>query len=109
MDHEAVRRGAVPVVLPGFEEDAVAGADLLDRAAFALAAADALEDEDRLALRVRVPGGAGAGGEVDAHGGERRTPGGGRDGVDVDVAVEPVGRALLGLDAATRDLHGSAF
>ena len=28
VDHEAVRRGAVPVVLAGLEEDAVAGADL---------------------------------------------------------------------------------
>jgi hypothetical protein len=47
--HEAVRGGAVPVVLAGLEEDAVAGADLLDRAALALAEADALGDEDGLA------------------------------------------------------------
>ena len=33
--HEAVGRGAVPMVLAGLEEDAVAGADLLDRAALA--------------------------------------------------------------------------
>ena len=38
VDHEAVRGGAVPVVLAGLEEDAVAGADDLDRPALALAA-----------------------------------------------------------------------
>ena len=69
VDHEAVGRRAVPVVLAGLEEDAVARADLLDRAALALAEADALGDEDRLAERVGVPGGAGAGGEVDVRGG----------------------------------------
>jgi hypothetical protein len=33
MGHEAVRRGAVPVLFPELEEDAVAGADHLDWAA----------------------------------------------------------------------------
>jgi hypothetical protein len=33
VDHEAVRGGAVPVALAGLEEDTVAGADRLDRAA----------------------------------------------------------------------------
>src|SRR5271165_665129 len=64
--HEPVGCGAVPVVLAGLEEDPVAGADGLDRAAAALAAADALGDEDRLAVGMGVPRGAGAGGEVDA-------------------------------------------
>ena len=45
---KAVGRGAVPVVLAGLKEHAVAGPDDLDRAAFALAEADALGDEDRL-------------------------------------------------------------
>src|SRR3954453_13651339 len=62
--HEAVRGGAVPVVLTGLEEHAVAGTDDLDGAALALAEADALGDEDRLAMRVGVPGGARAGCEV---------------------------------------------
>ena len=66
--HDAGWGGAVPVVLAGLEEDAVAGADLLDRCALTLAAADALCDVDRLAERVGVPGGAGARGEVDAGG-----------------------------------------
>src|SRR4051812_30836240 len=64
VDHEAVGGGAVPVVLAGLEEDAVTGPDDLDGASFALAAADALGDEDRLAVGVGVPGGAGAGREV---------------------------------------------
>src|SRR5690242_11492603 len=71
VDHEAVRGGAVPVVLTGLEEDAVAGPDDLDGAALALAQADALRDEDRLAVGVGVPGGPGAGREMDARGGER--------------------------------------
>src|SRR4051794_10355957 len=90
VDHEAIRGGAVPVVLSRLEEDAVAGADDLDGAALALAEPDALGDEDRLAVRMGVPGGAGARREVDAGGGERRGPGGRGDGVDVDVAREPV-------------------
>jgi hypothetical protein len=52
--HEPVRRGAVPVVLSGLEEDAIAGADDLDRATFALTETDTLGDEDRLAVRMRV-------------------------------------------------------
>src|SRR5947208_1909720 len=65
VDHEAVRCGAVPVVLAGFEEDAVTGADHLDGATFALAEAYAFDDVYRLAVGVGVPGGAGTGGEVD--------------------------------------------
>jgi hypothetical protein len=53
------------VVLAGPEEDTVAGSDLLNRAALTLAETDPLGDVDRLAERVGVPCGAGAGGEVD--------------------------------------------
>src|SRR3954452_5443676 len=110
MRHETVWSRAVPVVLAGLEENAVAGMDGLDRAALALAAADALGDEDRLAVRVGVPGGAGAGREMHERGGEGGGAGRGGDGVDVDVAGEPVGRALLGVDAAAGDLHvGCSF
>src|SRR4051812_10671299 len=108
VDHEAVGGGAVPVVLAGLEEDAVAGADLFNRAAFALAAADALGDVDRLAVRVGVPGGARTGREVHERGGEGRRRFGRGDRVDVDVAREPVGGALLRLDAAAGDLHVGA-
>src|SRR5215207_6328712 len=105
VDHEAVRCGAMPVVLVGLEEDAVAGADELDRATAALAEADALGHVDGLAERVGVPGGSRAGGEVDEVG--LRPCGGGRGGdrVDVDVIGEPVARTLGGIDAAAGDLH----
>ena len=105
VDHEPVGCGAVPVLLVGLEEDAVAGADDLDGSAAALAQADALGDEDGLAQRVAVPVGAGAGHEVHqvrGHPGRRR---GGGDGVDVDVAGEPVAGALGGVDRAAGDLH----
>ena len=59
VDHESVWGGAVPVLLVGLKEDAIAGADLFDRPAAALTAADAFGDEDRLAERVGVPGGSG--------------------------------------------------
>src|SRR3954466_3319206 len=104
--HEAVGRGAVPVVLAGLEEHAVAGPDLLDRAALALAEPDAFGDEDRLSVRVGVPGGARAGREVHECCGEGRAAGGCGDGVDVHIAGEPVGRALHGVDGAAGDLHG---
>src|SRR3954451_10134815 len=65
VDHEAVGRGAVPVVLVGLEEDTVAGADDLDGAAAPLDAPDALGDVDGLPERVRVPRGPCARGEVD--------------------------------------------
>src|SRR5215213_2477294 len=106
VDHEAVRSGAVPVVLAGLEEHAVAGPDDLDRAAFALAEADALGDEDRLAVRMGVPRGAGAGREVHGIGREGRRAGGVGDRVDVDVAGEPVSRAFHRVDARAGDLHG---
>jgi hypothetical protein len=90
VDHEPVRGGAVPVVLSRLEEDSVAGPDDFDRAVLVLTQADAFGDEDRLAVRVGVPGGPGAGGEVDARGGERRGADRSGDRVDVDVAGEPV-------------------
>src|SRR5215213_1507084 len=65
VDHEPVRSGAVPMILAGVKEDAVAGADLFDGGATALAAADALGDVDRLAEWVGVPGRACPRREVD--------------------------------------------
>jgi hypothetical protein len=69
--------------LAGLEEHAVARSDDLDRLALALAQADALGDEDRLTVRVRVPGGPRAGREVHERGGESGRAGGGGDGVDL--------------------------
>ena len=56
------RFGAAPCqwFSPGSKKTRSPGRMVLDRAAFALAEADALGDEDRLAVRVGVPGGAGA-------------------------------------------------
>ena len=66
--HEPRRRRAVPVLLAGLEEDAVARTDDLDRPTATLSVTDSLGDPDRLAVRVGVPGSAGAGREVDVAG-----------------------------------------
>jgi hypothetical protein len=55
MCHEPRRGRAVPVLLPRFEEDAVAGPDDLDRTTAPLRQAHTLEHVDRLTVRVRVP------------------------------------------------------
>src|SRR3954453_8465556 len=99
----------MPVVLYGLEEDAVAGADLLDGAAFTLAAADAFGHPDRLAARVRVPGGACARREMNGGGADLRRLAGCSDGVDVDGAGEPIVRAGGRLERVACDLHGCPF
>ena len=66
--HEPVGCGTVPVVLAGLEEHAVSGSDHLNGPAPALAEPVTLGHVDVLAQGVGVPGGAGAGGEVDAGG-----------------------------------------
>src|ERR1035441_8082010 len=58
-------RRAVPVLFSGREPDDVAGADFFDGAAQALRAAEAGGDDEGLAERVRMPGGAGTGLEGD--------------------------------------------
>ena len=103
--HEAVGRRAVPVVFAGLEEDAVAGADDLDRPTAALAQADPLGHPDRLAVRVGVPGRAGARREVDAARVQPRAARRRRDRVDVDGAGEPLLWAPPRLERASRDLH----
>src|SRR5439155_8316021 len=104
--HEAVGGGAVPVVFAGLEEDAVAGADDLDRGATALSAADAFEDVDGLPVGVGVPCGACARREVDAARAQLRPVRWRRNRVDVDRAGEPVARPGRGLDGVFRGLHG---
>src|SRR6266511_3810989 len=105
--HEPRRRGAVPVVLARFEEDAVAGADHLDGAALALAEADALGHPDRLSVRVRVPGGARRRGEVDAGRAHPRLLRRRCDRVDVDGAREPVAGTGVRFEAVLCDLQRS--
>src|SRR3954447_24851961 len=102
--HEAVGRGAVPVLLAGLEEHAVARTDDLDLSAAAPAPAGSFRDIDGLAVGVGVPRGPGAGGEVDADRLQARLPGGRRDWVQVDRAREPVARPGRGF-GAPRDLH----
>ena len=78
--HGRGRRGAVPVLLARREPDDIAGPDLLDRAALALDPAAAGRDDQRLAERMRVPGGAGAGLEGDARRPTRAGSGGRNSG-----------------------------
>src|SRR4051794_23031712 len=104
--HEAIRGGAVPVILAGLEVDAVAGADDLDRSLAALAEPHALGDPDRLAERVRVPGGARARGEVDAGSLQPRRRRRGGYLVDVHRPGEPLGGAGRGVERVASDLHG---
>lgn len=62
----------MPVVLAGFEVDAVARPDDLDRSPSALAPADALGDVDGLAIGVGVPCRAGTRREMHAAGRQTR-------------------------------------
>src|ERR687886_1590026 len=95
--HEPVGGGAVPVLLAGLDVDDVAGADLLDLGGAVGAAAgdvaDAVGDVEGLALRVVVPGSAGARGEPDVCAADSGLVVGVADAVDVDSPGEPVGGA----------------
>src|SRR6185437_5042574 len=105
MAHEAVWRRTVPVLLARLEEDAVACLEYLDRPAAPLRTADALEDVDRLAIWMGVPGGARTGHEVHA---DRACARGARrcgDRVEVHRAGEPLGRPVAGLERVPGDLH----
>src|SRR5947209_665617 len=105
MAHEAVWRGAVPVLFARLEEDPVTRLEDLDGAAAPLSAADPLEDVDRLPVRVGMPGGARAGREV--HPGRLRARRGRRRGnrVEVHGACEPLARPATGLERVARYLH----
>src|SRR4051812_12764506 len=105
MAHEAVWRRTVPVLLAGLEEDAVTGLEHLDRATSPLGSADALEDVDRLAVRVGVPRRARAGREVDPYRARTGAARGRRDLVEEYRAGEPLARAATGLEAVPRDLQ----
>ena len=66
MRHRRGRRGAMPVLLTRRKPDHITRPDFLDRPAPALHPAAARRDDQRLAQRVRVPCGPGAGLERDA-------------------------------------------
>ena len=109
MDHEPVRRGAVPVLLVGLEVDAVAGADHLRRRRRGGRQADPVGDVQGLAQRVAVPGGPGAGDEADVGAADGGLVVGVADAVDVDVAGEPVRGPVAVSVAAAGELHGCSF
>ena len=67
--------------------------------------AKARGDDERLAKRMRVPGGPSARREVDVCSRQPRRVGRRRDRVDVDVACEPVAGALVRLEGVPGDLH----
>ena len=97
------------ILLPGRAVRGLAGVQLDLLAPTGLHPRDALGDVQRLAAGVRVPGGAGSGGE--AHLGHDHVLTGitrVRDGVQPDVARELLGRVLGGGRAGV-DQHGVAF
>src|SRR6266496_4161731 len=95
----------VPVLHPGRAPDDITGADLLDRSAPFLGAADAFGDDQPLAGRVGVPGRARPGLEGDVRAavgsglflGEQRS--------DADLAGEVLGRAGTGRLRSTAGDH----
>src|SRR5581483_569720 len=66
--HEAIRRRPVPVLLARREEHTIAGPDARDRPAAPLTETMSFEDEDRLPVRMGVPGSAGPGRKVHERG-----------------------------------------
>src|SRR4051794_41753344 len=103
--HEPVGSRAVPVLFAGLDVDDVAGPNLLDLAAATCDEADAVGDVQRLASRVRVPGGTRTWSKPDVGAADRGLFVGVADAVDVDGAAEPVLRADGGLSAALGELH----
>lgn len=103
------RAGAVPVFFPRRDPHHVAGPDNLDRSAFALNPAAAGGDDQRLAQRVAVPGGAGARLECDRAAGDVSGLRSREERVDPHRAGEPFGRPLCGgLRAIVLDVHVSS-
>ena len=96
VSHRRRRGGAVPVFFAWREPDDVAGTDFFDGSVPTLGPAAAGGDDERLAERVRMPGGAGAWFEGDAGAGDAGRGGGVDEGIDADRAGEPIGGALAG-------------
>src|SRR3954452_22831239 len=105
--HARGGRGAVPVLLAGWEPDYVTGPDLLDRPALALLPAKAGRDDQGLAEeRMGVPGRARARLEGDERAGDAGRIGRAQKRVDADRAGEILRRTLAGgLRSAALYLH----
>jgi hypothetical protein len=104
--HRRCRRRTVPVLVVRRTPDDIAGADFLDRPAFALRPADARRDDQRLSERMRVPCGARAGLERDNRPADAGGVGALKGRVYPDIAGELFRRSLDGrLRTASHDFH----
>src|SRR5947209_2063995 len=98
----------MPMLLTGRKPDHIAGPNLLDRAALALNPTAAGGDNQSLAERVRMPGGAGTRLECDAAAADTCRIGRLEQRVHAHRAGEILSRPLAGgLRTASFDLHGS--
>src|SRR5208337_2412517 len=106
--HCGGRGGAVPVLLARRNPDDVARPDLFDGTAPALRPSEAECDDQDLAERMRMPGGAGAGLERHGVAGPPRGRARREQGVDPHRAGAPRRRSLARrLRTASFDLHSS--
>src|SRR5207245_3736971 len=94
--HEVVDCRAVPMPLARGRGDDVARANLDDLPAAGLHQADSFADVERLAQRVGMPGGAGAGSEVDRVDAHARRVFAPDDDVEPDIAGEHLRGAFDG-------------
>src|SRR3981081_2237683 len=106
--HRRRRRCAMPMLQATRKPDYIAGPNFLDRAALTLNPAQARDDDQCLAERMRMPGGAGARLECDAATADTRRIRRLEQGVDADHAGEIFGRSRSGwLRTVSFDLHYS--
>src|SRR2546423_1792737 len=101
--HELAGSGAVPVPYSGPGDHRLSGPDLLQRPAAILNPGHALGHVQRLALRMAVPGRAGAGCEVHAPQGDPATT---REVGEPDHPGEPFPGSGHRLGLLTDDIHG---
>ena len=103
------RRGrAVPMLFARLEPDHITWPDLLDGSALALHPAEARDDDQGLAERMRMPCGASTGFKRDAACGCAPCIVGGEQRIDPDSAGKPLGWTFSGwLGAISLDLHQS--
>jgi hypothetical protein len=107
MGHRRARRGAVPVADMRRDQDNIARPHFLNSSAFALHPAATRGDDQRLAERMRMPGGPGTRLEMDRRSAGARWPFGLKEGLDPDGAGEVLRRSR---DRGLRiiSLHGKS-